>query len=1089
MRWRGARGLGLAVVVWLVVLGSGSVALAATPGPGYEVSLQAVPTIFSVEHDTSPLADGYLVVVTNSGSQPTDGSPITVADTLPSGLTPRLFVPGGIHIEGRVLPGASSLACAGTVCTYEGVLQPGGSLRVWVPVSVAGGVGGTVVDAVSVSGGGAPQVFATRPTQVGSAGESAAVPFGFANVDVGVTGVDGLSDTQAGDHPYEITTIYALTSFPGRKSTAQEYGIGGGGEGVEQHTKDVVADLPPGFVGNPETVPKCPEYLVHGGSSAECPADTQIGVAKITLFGRSSQPGSQSVAIVPIFNMVPDAGYPAQFTFTVVGVPVTLHASVNPDTNYGVRVVASDVPYLGNSAEVAVTFFGTPLTDNNVFNGLKGREGVPVAFLDNPTDCSPGPLNATLSIDSWEHPGAVLPDGEPNLSGGGWDTKSTTVWPSLTGCNFLQFDPSIGVLPETSRADEPSGLTVHLGVPQAQQQAPLLVEPELKDATVTLPSGMSVNPGSADGLQGCSLAQIDLFSGGAGECPVASTLGSVRITTPLLPGQLTGHVFLADPGCDPCSAADAADGNMVHMFLEVAGFGVIVKKEGTVYINPTTGQLTTTFLDNPEVPFSDLELSFKGGQRATLATPQSCGSFTSTSDLVSWSTPIVPDANPISPFNIDWNGAGGPCPVSMPFAPEFTAGTSNPNAGQLSPLTVTFARGDREQDLAGIQVQTPPGLLGSLSNVPLCGEPAADLGTCGEASRIGSMTAAAGAGPHPFYEKGSLYLTGPYKGAPFGLSIVVPTVAGPFNLGNIVVRAQVSVDPHTAALTVTADPLPQIIDGIPLRLRTTNVTVDRPNFIFNPTSCAQQQITATITGAQGAVSHVSTPFAVAGCAGLPFGPKFTASTTGKTSRANGASLDVRLLFPKGPQSNISKVKVDLPKQLPSRLTTLQKACPDSVFNANPTGCPRGSVVGVAKASTPILPVSLTGPAYFVSHGGAAFPDLIIVLQGYGVRVDLTGSTFISKQGITSSTFSTVPDVPVSSFEFYLPQGPNSALAANGNLCNSKLAMPTRFTAQDGAQLKQNTPINVTGCPKAKTARKHKASRARRASHTTHRRSK
>jgi hypothetical protein len=289
------------------------------------------------------------------------------------------------------------------------------------------------------------------------------------------------------------------------------------------------------------------------------------------------------------------------------------------------------------------------------------------------------------------------------------------------------------------------------------------------------------------------------------------------------------------------------------------------------------------------------------------------------------------------------------------------------------------------------------------------------------------------------------------------------------------------VDPNTAALTVTSDPLPQILDGIPLRLRTANVTVDRPGFIFNPTNCAQQQIEGTLTGAQGAVAHVSAPFAVSGCKGLAFNPQFSVYTQGHTSRADGASLYVKLAYPKGPQSNISHVKVELPKQLPARLTTLQKACPAATFAANPASCPPESLVGMAKATTPVLPVSLTGPAYFVSHGGEAFPNLIVVLQGYGVRIDLIGDTFISKAGITSSTFTNVPDVQVSSFELYLPEGPYSALAANGNLCKQKLTLPSSFTAQNGAQKKENTPIQVTGCTKTKTARHaKKAAKARKA---------
>jgi hypothetical protein len=518
---------------------------------------------------------------------------------------------------------------------------------------------------------------------------------------------------------------------------------------------------------------------------------------------------------------------------------------------------------------------------------------------------------------------------------------------------------------------------------------------------------------------------------------------------------------------------------MFRLFLQIEGSGVVIKQEGIIHTNASTGQLTTTFKGLPQLPSSNIKLHFNSGARAGLATPQSCGTFTSTAILVPWSAPITSSATPESQFGVDWNGNGEGCPSVWPFHPQFEAGTSNANAGQFSPLTVTFDREDREQDFSQIKVVTPPGLVGSLSGIPLCGEPQADLGTCSAASQIGEMTVAAGPGPHPYYQKGKVFITGPYKGAPYGLSIVVPTKAGPFNLGNVVVRARINVDPSTTALTVTTDPLPQILDGIPLRLRKTNVTINRPGFIFNPTNCAQQHITATISGSQGTQAVESAPFAVAGCAGLSFGPKFTVAVSGKSSRQDGTSLDAKLVFPSGPESNIAHVKVELPKALPSRLSTLQKACPAATFEANPAGCPAASVIGAVQAVTPILPVPLRGPVYFVSHGGEAFPNLVAVLQGYGVRVNLVGDTFISKTGITSTTFTNVPDVPVSSFELFLPKGPFSALTANGNLCRERLVMPSLFTAQDGAQLKQNTPIKVTGCAKARKAKR--ARKARRAS--------
>jgi hypothetical protein len=1118
----GRRGV-LAAGVSLIVLWGASPALAETaPAPGFTVSVYAAPAIFSTEKfERGPVAglegnggDYYLVTVRNSGSKPTDGSAITIVDTLPAGLEA-----GGVSSAAHGGP----LPCGGSgtavICTFSHVLKPGEVLRIQVPVSVALGMRGSVTSTVTVSGGGVSTVSAAQSTTVGTAAESLAVPFGFENFTDQVTGMDGSTDTQAGDHPYETTVSFmANTAYvPGASASffnATGLSVLGGLTAERGAIKDFVVDLPPGFVGNPQVVPKCPGYKVGdpiseaesnnpeekaGSSALNCPLSTQVGVVTIYLNPTSTQEALSReepfqialsrVETVPIYNIEPDKGYPAEFAFEAGGKPITLFVSVNEETNYGVRVIVPDIPAFGSVVGASATFFGTPATDGNANNqnplaglsssgfGIGSLE--PVPFLQNPVDCAGGPQVAKVSMDTWQHPGAWPAGGQPDLGGPNWAHATTTAFPSITGCNLLQFNPGIEVLPDTSQADEPSGLAVHLRVPQAQQRELLAVTPELKDATVTLPQGVSVSPSAADGLAGCSDGQFGLESPSRGGCPLASVLGSVQIFTPLLPGPLEGHVFLGVPHCDPCSSADASDGNMFRIFLEAEGSGVVIKKVGTIYANPSTGQLTTVFTNNPQLPFSDLELHFKSGLRAPLAMPQSCGTFATTSDLVPWSSPVTADANPSSQFSVDWDGHGGACPSVLPFGPYFSAGTSNANAGQFSPLTVTFGREDREQDLAAIAVRTPPGLLGTLTGLPLCGEPQASLGTCSDASRIGSMTVAAGPGGHPFYEKGALYLTGPYKGAPFGLSIVVPTVAGPFNLGNVVVRATVNVDSHTAALTVTSDAFPQVIDGIPLRLRTANVTVDRPGFIFNPTNCAQLHVEATITGAQGAVSNVSAPFAVAGCHGLSFAPKFSVYTSGRTSRVNGASLDAKLNYPSGPQSNISKVKVELPRALPSRLTTLQKACPAATFDANPASCPAASVVGVAKAVTPVLPTPLTGPAYFVSHGGEAFPNLVVILQGYGVRIDLVGDTFISKAGITSSTFTNVPDVQVSSFELYLPEGPDSALAANGNLCKQQLVMPATFTGQDGAQLKENVKLKVTGCA-AKAAKARKARRARNA---------
>jgi hypothetical protein len=1067
-------------------------ALAAAPAPGYRINVIPDPTNFSLGDNARCFkqgvpagCDSYVVTITDSGAEPTKG-PITITDTVPSG-----FKVDGVFAEvgAAQLPTKGSCTVAPAQCTVSGALGVDEVITFRVYVEVPEGTTRTVTNSVVVSGGGvSTPVVANAQNMVSS---TPAAP-GLDAFGMTADGFDGNPDTQAGDHPFGVTATFHFGSkLVGNVKNARHAGeeaINSTLVEPSQEAKDVVVDLPPGFVGDTQVAAQCNESELESGSSGVplCPPNSVVGVIQLDKGGQVGGTTNHEKESSPIYNIVPEHGYPAEFGLTFLGHAVVLYATAVPTPQgYVLRVSSQGIPRgVVGATSASLTFWGVPAESNHdpfritasTPEGLKQPSGIsPLGFLTNPVNCSAGPLTATAMSDTWQNPGSYLPDGSPNLSDPAWQVQSTVVYPQVTGCELLQFEPSLVVSPTTTQADEPSGLNVDLGVPQASQLPPNLTTPEVKNVSVTFPAGFSLSPSAGDGLQACSNEQIGLGSTTPGSCPNASVLGTVEVVTPLLPTPLKGQLFLGTPGCDPCSNADAADGNMFRLFIELQGSGVVVKLPGTTYVNTSTGQVTSTFLNNPQVPFSDLHLELKAGLRAPLATPQSCGTFATTSDFTPWSSPSTPDATPEFSFGIDWDGNGGACPASLPLTPQFSAGTSNPNAGQFSPFTLTFAREDREQDLSGIQVHMPPGLLGLLSGIPLCGETQAQLGTCSLSSRIGTTTVAAGPGPHPFYERGSIYLTGPYNGAPFGLSIVVPTVAGPFNLGNVVVRSKINIDPSTAALTVTSDPLPQILDGIPLRLRTANVTIERQGFVFNPTNCSQQHITATIAGAQGARAQVSAPFAVAGCAGLKFAPTFKVSTSGRTSRKNGASLDAKVSFPTGPwgaQANFAKVKVELPKQLPSRLTTLQKACIAATFEANPANCPAVSVIGIVRATTPILPVQLTGPAYFVSHGGEAFPSLVIVLQGYGVRVDLTAATFISKKGITSSTFNALPDVPVSTFELYLPQGKYSALAANGNLCNSRLlTMPTEFVAQDGAKIHQSTKISVTGCPKAKKAKK------------------
>jgi hypothetical protein len=649
-------------------------------------------------------------------------------------------------------------------------------------------------------------------------------------------------------------------------------------------------------------------------------------------------------------------------------------------------------------------------------------------------------------------------------------------------------------------AESSSGLEVSLVVPQTWDSPFTLATSNVKDTRVTLPLGYTVNPSAGSGLVGCTPAQYEAETSssppGAG-CPAESKLGKVKIETPVLAETIEGNVYLAQPydNRPEFGTPEHPGGSLLALYIvaKAPDRGIIIKAAGKVEPNETTGQLVTTFDNTPQQPFSRLTLELKQGQTSPLVSPPTCGSYTVLGELTPWSAPLEPRFLSNS-FQIERGVHGGPCPAggTPPLHPSVITGTTNNAAGAYSPFYLRIDREDGEQELTRFSTVMPPGLTGNLSGIPFCPDAAIEAArsrtgqqelsepSCPAASKVGHTLVGAGVGSVLAWTPGSVYLAGPYHGAPLSLVSVTSATVGPFDLGTVVIRFALRINPITAQVEVDAtgsDPIPHIIKGIVVHVRDIHTYIDRPNFIIDPTSCGHMQIANTITGAGADPANpadqqpvnVTSAFQAADCQSLAFKPTFKVSTSGKTSRANGASLSVKLTYPNAPQgsqANISKVKVDLPKQLPSRLTTLQKACTAAQFNANPAGCPAASVVGHAKAITPLIPVPLEGPAYFVSHGGEAFPSLIVVLQGYGITIDLVGSTFISKSGITSSTFKTVPDQPVTSFELTLPEGKFSALAANGNLCTSKLAMPTAFVAQNGAVIKQSTPIAVTGCAPA-----------------------
>ena len=1097
----------VAVVGVLLVSVSSAFALqgGANRDPGWRVDARSYPT------NLPPGGVGFVEVdLYDIGAAPSDG-PVTVTDTLPEGVTYTGKQPHPASGEESSEP----WACMGpsvVVCTSTEQVENGDKgvdvvdkHAIDLEVSVAKDAPASSSNFVTASGGGA--LSAASATETIAVSESQP-EFGFTDFEAWASNPDGLLDTQAGSHPYELTVSFDLNNYHvGSEPRSESIAPAGAG------ARNIAVNLPPGIIGNPQAVPRCSRNTFD---AEMCPTSTQIGVDDAFL-------GSTGLDFQnAIYNLVPPPGSPAQFGFTLAGNTTLLDAGVRSGGDYAItehveHILQKDV--VSNQAII----WGVPsdpshdgdrcasVNEEDSVCGLPG-DGVETPFLTLPTSCEPRPGEAvpTFSIEGDAWASEALTSNESYAY-----SDSNGIATGLTGCLSLSMKPTIGLAPDTAAADTPAGLSVDVKVPQeGLLQNEGLSTANLKNTTVTLPEGLVINPGQAAGLQACQSYQDGLTTAaeksegkedtGPAECPDPAKVGTDEITTPLLAHPLQGDVYVLQ-----------SNPPELKLLVTASGEGVNLKLVGIVHLNTTTGQLTTTFSETPELPFTDFKLSFSGGAQAALDTPTSCGTYSSDADFSPWSAPFSPDVFTGSSFAIDSGPGGSPCASPLPFGPSLIAGATTDQAGGYTDFSMLLQSPDDQQRISKLQFKAPAGLSGMIANVPLCGESQAAQGTCSSASQIGHSVVASGPGPYPLVvpqpgePEAPIYLTGPYEGAPFGLSIVTPVIVGPFNLGTIVTRAKIEVDPRTAQITVTTDPLPQIIDGVPTDLRTVDAVIDRPEFMFNPTNCSPQAFSGSATSAQGTTAVISSHFQVGSCQSLKFGPDFKVSSSGKTSKAAGASLSVKILYPSTPpgnnqassQANIGSVKVDLPEQLPSRLTTLQKACTAKQFDANPGGCPAESVVGHAKVLTPLLPVPVEGPAYFVSNGDEAFPNLIMVLQGYGVTIELVGDTFISKAGITSSTFKSLPDVSFSSFELTLPEGKYSALAANGNLCAvtktvtvkrkvtikvkgrkqtatrklkttepASLTMPTAFTGENGATINQSTPITVTGCPKSKAAK-------------------
>ena len=925
----------------------------------------------------------------------------------------------------------------------------------------------------------------------GMARASEAHPYGINKFTDTIVGENQEPATQAGSHPYAITTtVEFATRAPEAGSIAAEAELEPVPSGL---AKEIEVGLPTGVTVNPETTTeKCTETELD--TAFECPNASAVGVADIQLAAAKGRSSGE----VPVFNMVTPWGVPAELGFEIAGIVVHIVGSIRTGGDYGFSATTSDILGKADLYGVALTLWGEPSAEshdeergNCLEQGEPSGRSCPVArtnasLLTLSSACTGEPLTATVGADSWEEPGKFL--------------REEASSPSVTGCSQLPFNPTLSAqVAEPAEPGMPTGFEIDLAIPQeksftgyySEDSAARLAESDLKEAVVALPAGMTVSPSAANGLGACPLLRggepakeaeeskrelvgIDLESKQPANCPDESKLGVVEIVTPLLEAPLKGSVYLAQQGNLPGNGSNPFK-SLLALYLVAEGSGAIIKLAGEVKLDPRTGQLSAKFGEDPmtgfylpQLPFNELKLRFFNGPRAPLVAPSSCGTYTTTSQLAPWDG--NPASEPSSGFSIS-SGCG-----ARGFAPTLTAGTTNPQAGGFSDETVTIARGGGEQDLGGLAVTTPPGLVGLLSKVPLCGEPQAGEGTCGEASQIGQATVAVGPGADPYWlEGGRVYLTGPYSNEPFGLSIVLPTVAGPFTLrgnggvGRETVRASIAVNPTTGALTIASSPLPTILEGVPLDIGTIDVDINRSEFTVNPTTCEELHVTSSLTSVDGATASPSSRFQVANCAALPFKPSLSATTRGNASDiGDGAALNVKIAQQTG-EAAIRSIHLEIPKKLPARLHTLQQACREATFDANPANCPAASDVGTGIVHTPVLPVALEGPTYFVSRGGARYPELVFVLQGDGVTIDLAGETHIgSKTKITSSTFGGVPDAPIASFEANLPEGPDSALAGitPKGICGSKgLSMPTTIVGQNGARVKRATKIAIVGCPR------------------------
>jgi len=1073
------------VVLLLTFVLAGSVILpgqadAAGPAPSWGITLRSYPTRFEPNATAALNGPGYLIGVTNVGGAPTAGS-YEITDLLPAGLTPvQIFAKDSRE---------NLLTCssAGSLVTCEGSepVEAGGTIEVIVRVSGIGPAGTRLTDEATVSGGEGGSASAVASTSVADG----LPPFGILSGSGGLvtyaTESDGEPATRAGSHPYELTIG---AGFPIQRFGQVLLGIDGG-------LKDFDLRLPRGQVVNPQASPerRTEAQLETEGEGFRpdlCPAGSQVGTVAVTSF--ISFPLIRSTAL---YNMVPEEGTPAEFAFQALGLPIYVHLFGHLTSDGGYVLSARTPNILSSSGNPVLAFqaelWGDPTDESHddrrppgcTAAGIVGGCATPprstVPFLTQPSACS-GALRTTAGATSWADPGTAVEASVESISPRGAPV-------GIEGCSALDFAPGLKLEPTENRADTPTGLKVHLHLPQSEAVDELATA-DLKDATVRLPEGLTINPSAADGLAACTEGQVGVasehpvsFDESPTACPDASKIGTVEVDTPLLDHPLPGSIYVAQPYGNPFGSLLA-----IYLAVEDPASGVILKLAGHVVADPETGRLTATFEENPQLPFEDFRLDFFGGPRAALRTPTTCGSHDYKSELSPWSGTAPVDSTGSFSTGPAANGACASSEAGLPNSPSFEAGMTNQVAGAYSPFVLHLKRDDGTQTIKALNVNLPPGLLGKLAGIPYCpdaaltsaatksGEEEKANSSCPASSEIGKVTVGAGAGPQPYYVAGRAYLAGPYKGAPLSLAIVTPAVAGPYDLGTVVVRSALYVNQETAQISVKSDPIPTILEGIPLDVRSISVELDRNGFTRNPTNCEAMAIGAESISPSGQAAQLASTFQVGGCKGLAFAPKLKLQVIGKTNRNAKPRLKAVLTTKPG-EADIRRAQVNLPHSMFLEQSHIKTVCTRVQWaegNGNGSACPRGSIYGRAMAWTPLLDHPLEGYVYLRSNGGdRKLPDMVAGLNGQ-VSIALWGKVDSGPNKGLRNTFEVVPDAPVERFVLELNGKKKGLLVNSEELCakGAKRNAIVRFTGQNG-KVAESKPKVATSCPKPKKSGK------------------